>query len=226
MGLEWENMNQEIPLFPLNTVLFPGMPLNLHIFEPRYKLMIGECLKESRPFGVVLIRSGHEVGESAQVYEVGTMAQITRARPLNNGEMDITALGSRRFYIEHTVTTKPYMTGIVKDYPLEDVLNPCIGQLARQISAMVQRYLKIFATLGNIDLKMDSLPQDPATLAFLTAVILHMPMKDKQQLLDKPDLVSMLKAERRMLVREAEILKILIEQGARYRDDSQPFSPN
>ena len=50
----------ELPLFPLNTVLFPGMPLGLHIFEDRYKLMIGQCVQERRPFGVVLIRSGQE----------------------------------------------------------------------------------------------------------------------------------------------------------------------
>ena len=67
----------EISLFPLNTVLFPGQVLPLHIFEDRYRLMIRECLAEEKPFGVVLIRRGREVGETAEPYMVGTI----RAHP-------------------------------------------------------------------------------------------------------------------------------------------------
>ena len=61
----------EIPLFPLNLVLFPGMPLPLHIFEERYKAMIGDCMRYNTPFGVSLIRSGQEVGEAADPHPIG-----------------------------------------------------------------------------------------------------------------------------------------------------------
>lgn len=216
----------ELPLFPLNTVLFPGMPLHLHIFEPRYKLMIRECLEESKPFGVVLIKQGHEVGDSATIYETGTRAHITNVRHLDNGEMDITSLGSTRFRVENTHNEKPYLTGIVHDFPLQDTLNPCIKPLARQISLMIQRYIKIFAVLGKMDMRMESLPKDPITLAFLTAVVLQMPMKDKQRVLDAAELSTMLKMERHLIYREAEILKNLITNGPRWRDDPGPFSMN
>ena len=70
------NQWSDLPLFPLNTVLFPGMVLPLHIFEERYKLMINHCLEEERPFGVLLIREGKEVGSGAVPYQVGTTTMI------------------------------------------------------------------------------------------------------------------------------------------------------
>ena len=69
----------ELPIFPLGTVLFPGMPLPLHIFEERYKRMIGRCLDGDRAFGVTLLKSGREVGGPAIPHEVGTIARIVQA---------------------------------------------------------------------------------------------------------------------------------------------------
>jgi hypothetical protein len=94
------------------------------------------------------------------------------------------------------------------------------------ISPMLQDYLDIIAKLGNVELEMDTLPEDPSTLAYLTAIVMRAPMLDKQRLLDIPDLPTMLRAERRMLRREVQILKMLIEQGPRWRDDPSPFSAN
>ena len=68
----------ELPLFPLNTVLFPGATLPLHIFEDRYKEMISQCIEEHRPFGVLLIRKGREAGDLAEPFEIGTTAHIAR----------------------------------------------------------------------------------------------------------------------------------------------------
>ena len=217
----------ELPLFPLNTVLFPGMPLPLHIFEPRYKKMIGECVNESRPFGVVFIAAGSEVGSGeTTIHKVGTSATIAHMRPLDNGEMDIMSTGKTRFMIEETHTRKAYLTGIVRDYPLADKDDVTIKQLSGLIASMVTQYLEIFATLGEVDVKLDTLPQDPQALAYLTAVVLHMPMRDKQELLNVPSLPSLLRREQRILHREAQILKALILHGIRSRDDTSPFSLN
>ena len=71
-----------LPLFPLNTVLFPKMPITLHIFEERYKQMIQHCLSEQIPFGVVLIKQGVEVNGSAEPYLVGCTARITHTHHL------------------------------------------------------------------------------------------------------------------------------------------------
>lgn len=217
----------ELPLFPLQTVLFPGMPLPLHIFEPRYKLMIGQCIRDSQPFGVILIAQGSEVGSApTTIQRIGTTAYITGARQLDNGEMDIATVGEKRFLIERTHTRNPYLTGLVRDFPVEGTEDPANPVLAAQIGAMLTRYIKILATVGEWDVNLDDLPDDPLRVAYITAMVLQMPMKDKQQLLNVPGLPALLRLERRILQREAQILKTLIERGRASLDDHAPFSAN
>jgi Lon protease-like protein len=217
---------QEMPLFPLNTVLFPGMALPLHIFEERYKLMINECVRDSRPFGVVLIRSGSELGDGATVYDVGTTAYITQVEPLGDGRMNIATLGYNRFRVHSTHNRNPYLTGIVEDFPLELQQHPHTKKLSAYINPMLRHYLGMFSKLGADPIELKDLPQDPKTLAFLTAILLRMPIKDKQSLLACPDLVKLLLLEIKMLRRETHILHILIDEGPKWRDDPRTFSPN
>lgn len=217
---------REIPLFPLNTVLFPGMALPLHIFEERYKLMIGRCIESSTPFGVVMIRSGEEIDPAVTVYDVGTTAHITQVERLPGGRMNISTLGYKRFRVTEFRLDQPYLTGIVQDFPLENQESPLAKQAARRMLPILQKYLEIFASLGNVELQTNQIPEDPVTLAFLTAIVLRTPMKDKQDLLARPDLVELLNLERRILNREAQIMKLLIENGTRWRDDPSPFSAN
>lgn len=86
----------QVPIFPLGTVLFPGGPLPLRIFEPRYLDMISDCLKNDRPFGVLLIRDGGETGPST-THEVGTLAKITDWYQGSDGLLGVTAVGGQRF---------------------------------------------------------------------------------------------------------------------------------
>lgn len=88
----------QVPLFPLNTVLFPGGPLPLRIFEPRYIDMISDCMKNDSPFGVLLIRDGREVGP-ATTYDVGTLARITDWYQGSDGLLGVTAVGEQRFRV-------------------------------------------------------------------------------------------------------------------------------
>jgi hypothetical protein len=105
----------ELPLFPLNTVLFPGMPIDLHIFEPRYLLMISRCLTAEQPFGVVLIRTGLEAnGALAEPYSIGTTARISTVEHLADGRMNLTALGEERFEILSLDRSGPYLVGQVQ----------------------------------------------------------------------------------------------------------------
>ena len=104
----------ELPLFPLNTVLFPGMPINLHIFEPRYKLMIEQCIQNDEPFGVVLIHKGTEAsGPLAEPHPIGCTAQITQVERLDDGRMNILAVGGERFQIRSLNLFEPYLVGTV-----------------------------------------------------------------------------------------------------------------
>jgi Lon protease-like protein len=86
----------QVPIFPLGTVLFPGGPLPLRIFEPRYLDMISDCLKNDRQFGVLLIRDGGDTGPST-TYEVGTLATITDWYQGSDGLLGVTAVGGQRF---------------------------------------------------------------------------------------------------------------------------------
>jgi Lon protease-like protein len=105
----------EIPLFPLHTVLCPGIALPLHIFEPRYRLMIERCVEKSAPFGIVLIREGREVGSGkVAIAGVGTFAEIREATLLPDGRYDLLVVGSGRFTVDEVDLGKePYLVGEV-----------------------------------------------------------------------------------------------------------------
>jgi uncharacterized protein len=109
----------QLPLFPLGTVLTPGMPLSLHIFEPRYRQLIADLLNERDPqapeFGVVALRGGWEVGTLQDLYEVGTTARVTDVLPLPDGRCDLSAIGERRFVVEQLDTAvRPYLMATVR----------------------------------------------------------------------------------------------------------------
>jgi len=95
-----------IPLFPLNTVLFPGGPLPLRVFEPRYLDMISHAMKTDTPIGVVLIKSGDEVGPAPEVYDIGTISDITYWHKRNDGLLGITLTGTQRFKIKEIQVSK------------------------------------------------------------------------------------------------------------------------
>ncbi|NIV18523.1 MAG: peptidase S16, partial [Woeseiaceae bacterium] len=88
-----------VPLFPLRTVLYPGGPLPLRIFEPRYIDMVSKCIASDSPFGVLLIKSGTETGP-ATTYDIGTLARIIDWYQGSDGLLGITAIGEQRFRLK------------------------------------------------------------------------------------------------------------------------------
>ena len=174
----------ELPLFPLNTVLFPGMPLNLHIFEERYKRMMQACIESSKPFGVVLIKQGLEAhGPLAEPHEIGCTARIIEVEPLSESRMNIVALGQKRFRIISSSDQDSYLVGQVKLYPLEDTDPELLTQTGKRLYPWVKRYMDILSQASGTDLESEHLPNDPLALAFLAAVLLQVPPTQKQTLL-------------------------------------------
>lgn len=218
---------RELPLFPLNTVLFPGMTLALHIFEERYKTMIGRCIENEQPFGVVLMRAGEEVGSGDRsIYNIGTTAHITQVERLADEQLNILSLGYQRFQIQRVHHEEPYLVGVVTDFPLMDAEHPQVRKSKDSLTPLLQRYMTILATIGKVEAPITSLPDDAETLAFLAAIILRTPMADKQALLNIPDLPSLLRTERHLLLREAQILKLMLDSEMRWRRDPKIFSEN
>jgi Lon protease-like protein len=132
-----------LPLFPLNTVLFPGAELPLHIFEPRYRQMIGRCIDQESPFGVVLIRSGPEVGGMAEPRRVGVTARITTVERLPDGRMNIVGIGQDRFRILDTSTDLPYLTGDVELLSDYDADSDAAQTEAERVRALFLRFTQL-----------------------------------------------------------------------------------
>ena len=115
-------MVNALRLFPLRTVLFPGMPLSIQIFEPRYHQLLAECLEADEPFGVALIRTGAEAGDSETTpYEIGTTAQIESASPVGGGRVIVRVTGGRRFRILSQHHDRPFLTADV-EYPVDEAV--------------------------------------------------------------------------------------------------------
>ena len=175
----------ELPLFPLNSVLFPGATLPLHIFEERYKEMIGFCLERGSPFGVVLIRSGNEVGEVAEPFEVGTTARIVRVQRLDEGRMNLVCLGERRFRVLRRVSDTPYLVGEVE--PLTSIVDddPDLPDLADTVAALFAEYYRLYLAVSNQWTRQIGMPGAPEELADFVASRMAVSVWTKQRLLEE-----------------------------------------
>jgi len=108
-------MNNPIPIFPLNLVLFPNSDLPLHIFEDRYKQMVEYCTQNNEPIGISLIKDGNEVGDYATPYEIGTLGYITSASNNTDGTLEINIKGKHKFKISELVYNRPYLSAEVEE---------------------------------------------------------------------------------------------------------------
>lgn len=214
-----------LPLFPLHTVLFPGMPLTLHIFEPRYRKMINDALAHERRFGVVLIEEGQEaLGPLAQPHLVGCTANIVQISPLGDGRMNLVALGGERFYVDALDSaSEPYLMGEVSFEPMPSVY-PVPKPVAGGLLPLVKTYLQILSQVGDFTLELDQLPTDPLDLANLGAYILRIEAEEKQPLLEADNTLTFITSLSKLLRRENAIMSNMLQ----HQDlpDNQPFSWN
>ena len=114
-----ETVTAGLPLFPLGTVLFPGLVLPLHVFEERYRRLVRDLVAEpeaERRFGVIAIREGREVGSDGvrALHPVGCIARLRRVDPYDDGRFDILSTGSQRFRLDEVDTSLPYLRGDVE----------------------------------------------------------------------------------------------------------------
>jgi len=203
----------ELPLFPLNTVLFPGQMLPLHIFEDRYRLMIRRCLAEDLPFGVVLIRRGREVGDEAEPHGVGTVARIIKSSHLPDGTMDIITVGQERFCIHHLIHDQPYLRGEVKTLPMQEPADPsAVATLADAVRDNVKYYIKLIAEAAGLQIQVDEMPDMPLQLGYLAGVAMQIDNREKQELLANSSLQEVLTREVHLLHRENALLRWMIAQ--------------
>jgi Lon protease-like protein len=214
----------KLPLFPLHTVLFPGMALPLHIFEPRYRLMIDECLLTGGTFGIVLIRSGREVGEPAVPHSVGTTAHISGADRLPNGRLNIEVIGQQRFHLLGLQNDQAYLTGTIEEFPLAGLNERPARRSARALLPWLGRYLNLLGEKAEAKLDHAQLPHDPASIGYLAAIVAQIPMAEKQRLLSLATATELLEHERAIYRRETALLRAMLHTDR--PPDSTSFSPN
>ncbi len=198
----------EIPLFPLNVVLFPGMALPLHVFESRYRQMVVDCLADHAPFGIVLAlpESVHEREAPARV---GTLAHIADYERLPDGRYNLLARGSRRFEIIRVHSQRPYPAGYVR--PLRDeqydetAMN--LRALVREAQEALAAYLRlVLEVVGSDPIPID-IPDDPAELSYVIGMCLTCEDHDKQALLEMTSSLQRLHAGIGMLRAETQALE-------------------
>jgi Lon protease-like protein len=199
-------MAVEVPLFPLGTVLFPHMPMSLHIFEERYKTMMRDCRRGSTTFGIVAIRSGQEAGGGAIPYEVGTLAQLDEVEELADGGYNLVVIGASRFHIDAFSHQRPYLVGSV--HYLQDIPAPAddTERLAAAVTAAFRGYAGQLRGIGQEDSFEVGLPSDPELLSYLVAAAMQVETAQRQRLLEIDGTVERLSACLRLLRREAALL--------------------
>lgn len=178
-------MNLHVPLFPLNTVMFPGGVLPLRIFETRYLDMVCDCLRTDTEIGVVLIRDGKEVGEAAQTYDVGTLCTISYWNKRPDGLLGITLRGTNRFRILRS-EVKPNQL-IMADVEALAHLPPVQSQKKYQPMATLLR--KILTQLEPPYTTMPAHYDDLEWISARLVELLPMPFAYKQELLEYDDVI-------------------------------------
>jgi uncharacterized protein len=135
-------------MFPLSTVLFPEAGLPLHVFEERYRTLMGDCLASDGEFGVVLITRGSEVGGGDARSDVGTVARIANVAELDDGRMLVVATGVRRVRVVDWLPDDPYPRALVEDLP--DPVARCPGEVLTGAEGSLRRLRSLLSELGDV----------------------------------------------------------------------------
>ena len=181
---------RDLPLFPLNTVLFPGGTIPLQVFETRYIKMINECLDSDSNFGVVLIKEGKEVGGPSIPRSVGTIAKITSINRLPNNRLLVNSVGTQRFTILEIISDDPYM--IARVNPENETVGEKIDdQILCAATQSTTDYLQALLSLqeGWVRNPVSSVPKNPVDLSFFMAQLLQQPVSEQQKMLETDSVV-------------------------------------
>ncbi|MQA83503.1 MAG: peptidase S16 [Streptosporangiales bacterium] len=211
-------MSEKLALFPLGTVLFPGLVLPLHVFEERYRALVGHLLEhpeEERRFGVVAITLGHEVGAGAvqEMADVGCTAELREVQRYDDGRFDIVVVGGQRFRIDALEDADaqedpfPYPRADVTVLPEEAGADTDV--LTGWVDVLFRGYRVVLRGHGIALHEVPDPPEDPVRLSYLVAASLILDRREKQELLEAADAAARLRREVRLLRREISLLRLM-----------------
>jgi len=225
-------MSEMLPLFPLGTVLYPGMLLPLRIFEERYRQLIRDLLDgpEPRRFGVIAIRKGRETGIDGvnglrSLYGIGCTATLRRVERHDDGRYDIVTVGTQRFRLRGLDETRPYLQGEV-EMLADEAIDPAAAEPAvRVVQAAFRAYLDALTEWGGATVRLEDLPDEPALLSFIVAAAMIIDLPERQALLAESGTLRRLAAQRALLSRETAMLRTTTSRPAPDLRHA-PYSPN
>jgi Lon protease-like protein len=201
-------VQSRLPIFPLNTVVFPGVSMPLHVFEDRYRALVHHLLtiseKPDRLFGIVAIREGYEVGTHGvqSVHRVGCVVQMTSVEPYPDGRFDIEVVGRRRLRLDALDTSGAYLVGEVESVEEPPDKGPRAAEEALRVRELFEEYRRRLSELRGSEVLDGELPTDPEYLSYSLAATCLLTLQERQSLLESPTAVERLVLLRHMLKEE------------------------
>jgi len=206
-------MSLTLPLFPLGSVLYPGLVMPLHIFEERYRQLVDDLLAgpEPRQFGVIAIRQGQETGVDGvtALFETGCTAVVRRVTRHPDGKFDLITVGAERFKLIRLVEPAPYFSAEIEMLPDEIGDEAEAESAVPVVQAAFRAYLDLLSERGGAQVSVPELPDEPILLSYLVAAAVVLDLPVRQQLLAEPNAAARLKTERALLTKEQQILRSL-----------------
>jgi uncharacterized protein len=222
-------VSTKLPLFPLGAVLYPGQVLPLHVFEERYRQLVADLLAgpEPREFGVIAIRHGRETGIDgvSALYQTGCTARVRQVEPREDGRYDLVTVGTQRFRLLGLDDPEPYFRGDVGMLPDEPGDETAAAAGVSAVQESFRSYLDLLSERGGARIILPELPDEPVMMSYLVAAAIVVDLPVKQRLLEEPDAVRRLAAERALLTRESQLLRSLTATPAPDLRNA-PYSPN
>ena len=222
-------MSETLPLFPLGTVLYPGLLLPLNIFEERYRQLVRDLLDgpEPRRFGVIAIRKGRETGVDgiSALHDIGCTATLRQVTEQDDGRFHLVTVGTQRFRLASLDDTRPYLQGEVELLDEEVGDEAAAGLAAQAVRRGFRGYVEALASRESVEVTVPELPDEPLLLSYLVAASMILDLPVRQQLLAEPDAERRLGAERALLARETTMLRSLTATPAPDLRNT-PYNPN
>ncbi len=208
----------KIPLFPLNTVLFPKVSIPLHVFEDRYKRMIRHCIDTKSPFGVVLIRMGSEVGDSAIPYDVGTTGNIINVNKIEDGRLFIIAIGDKIFRINKLIEDKSFLQANV-DFLIDDEPQDIHKSVLLELRELLKNNYRLASGLKGEFVSNINIPEDLVDLSyFAPPCLLAVENIELQRLLEESSAKRRLAKSITLLKKNETVLKDLVSNKFNFRN--------
>ena len=208
-------MLQQLPVFPLNMVMFPGATMGLHVFEDRYRTLVQHLLgipdPSQRLFGIVAIREGYEVGQHGRqsLHRVGCVVQLVEAEPYDDGRFDIEVVGRQRMHLDGLDSSGEYLVGEVEPLAERTAKGADLAREAARTTNTFTRYRHRLSEIRGGPVLDGDLPQDPEYLSYTLAATCPLTLQQRQDLLEAETSLERLVMMRHDLTQEMRAMRAI-----------------